>query len=769
MKRLYFIVGIFLLASRAEAFVNISPSTATVFIGGQIQFSSTDTVTWSTAAGSLGSINSGGLYTAPTTYFTAKNVIDGCMALPNDHIYNTRINNLPVHANNTTRVNNMVASRIGFEVDFPHNVYNNHTPTTSMVFRFTASNNGPFPMFSWPYRGEEASNLSNDPFAQDHHILGVSSDTCNLSEIYQFYATGADGGAPTTNSQSGIIYDGTRYALPDVSSNGGGATDAAGMFIQPLALRYSELNAGVINHALRISLNNGNLFSGFLWPATASTNQCGTSSLCFPYGSRIRLKASYSIPGNASQATRGVMTALKNYGAFFVDGGTAMRIQTMADATLSTTSWNALQNEMVNVSTMSQKDFEQVDESTLMVSTASGRVNLSNAFIAPDNYAEIIAKKTSDSSTTTLRVAIQPVTIGALNIPYQANSGSLSVMAGTPQFPIQYWVKGATNTSVNCTITPAVGTIANGCLYTPPATQLNTITVATFTITASSSDPNAFVSFPLTIFSSDAIRMREGAATSGADTIPPYDTIGNFTDTSGNVWFMDPIGNFPNFYSRDTQGSGSWPNQMYNNFDYGSGDKAWGMMVPNGNYLLTANFGTADPASITASTVSLDTQGVLFLTSASLVTALLTPHVVTSSVTVTNNQFYWAIRGIQENSHDFISYWSLVPSSVSAPVITSPLTAAGTVGVPFSYQITALNSPTSFNATPLPTGIGFNSVSGLISGTPTTVGVTNSDISATNANGTGHATLVITISPAPVVPPKEQLFGHMTISGMTLF
>src|SRR6266498_6055489 len=79
------------------------------------------------------------------------------------------------------------------------------------------------------------------------------------------------------------------------------------------------------------------------------------------------------------------------------------------------------------------------------------------------------------------------------------------------------------------------------------------------------------------------------------------------------------------------------------------------------------------------------------------------------------------------------------------PVINPPFTATGTVGVAFTYQITATNNPTSFNATPLPAGLGVNTTTGLISGTPTTAGVTTVTISATNQHGTGTATLVITI------------------------
>ena len=61
-------------------------------------------------------------------------------------------------------------------------------------------------------------------------------------------------------------------------------------------------------------------------------------------------------------------------------------------------------------------------------------------------------------------------------------------------------------------------------------------------------------------------------------------------------------------------------------------------------------------------------------------------------------------------------------SASQAPVITSPLTSSGTVGAAYSYQITATNGPTSFNATGLPTGITVNIATGLISGTSLSAG-----------------------------------------------
>jgi len=82
------------------------------------------------------------------------------------------------------------------------------------------------------------------------------------------------------------------------------------------------------------------------------------------------------------------------------------------------------------------------------------------------------------------------------------------------------------------------------------------------------------------------------------------------------------------------------------------------------------------------------------------------------------------------------------------PVITSVLTASGTNGFPFSYQITATNSPTSFNATGLPAGLSVNPTTGVISGRPAVGGTLAVTITASNAGGTGSASLAFTLNVA---------------------
>ena len=101
--------------------------------------------------------------------------------------------------------------------------------------------------------------------------------------------------------------------------------------------------------------------------------------------------------------------------------------------------------------------------------------------------------------------------------------------------------------------------------------------------------------------------------------------------------------------------------------------------------------------------------------------------------------------------------------ALSAPSITSTLTSSGATGVVFGgYTITATNFPTSFNATGLPPGLSINTVTGAITGTPTTNGTYNTSITATNATATDSKTLVFTIALSPTA-----ITSTLTASGAT--
>jgi hypothetical protein len=81
------------------------------------------------------------------------------------------------------------------------------------------------------------------------------------------------------------------------------------------------------------------------------------------------------------------------------------------------------------------------------------------------------------------------------------------------------------------------------------------------------------------------------------------------------------------------------------------------------------------------------------------------------------------------------------------PVVTSPAAAVGAPGVPFSFTVTATQSPQTFAATGLPPGLSINPTTGVISGTPTTDGSYMVTITITNSAGLITSNLTILVSP----------------------
>jgi serine/threonine-protein kinase len=209
--------------------------------------------------------------------------------------------------------------------------------------------------------GESGYNCTD---GGDCHLIVV--DDAN-KRLFELYAASNNGGSDWTASQQ-TVWDLTK-SYP-VQGRGLGCTsaDAAGLSVMAGLIGVRETKAGSINHALRFILPNNKIRKGpsFVAPATHGT-RATTSSSGPPFGTRLRLKASYDESKIRSAGGKAVVRALKKYGMILADGGQIAltaeddRLEKKKDPTMK---WDGLL-EAGDLKSIKPSDFEVVDFGTI--------------------------------------------------------------------------------------------------------------------------------------------------------------------------------------------------------------------------------------------------------------------------------------------------------------------------------------------------------------------------------------------------------------------
>ncbi len=283
---------------------------------------------------------------APTQQATAAPPpapVGACPVFPASNVWNRDISGLPVAANSQTLIGS-IGLDANLHPDFsatgygiPINIVGPLTPRVSVSFGYAdESDPGPYPIPANP--AIEGGS--------DRHVLLWDTSACKL---YELYAASRSGNS--WSAGSGAIWDLRSNALrPD----GWTSADAAGLPILPGLIRYDEVAAGVIRHAIRFTAPD--TCSGHIYPARHDAGS-GSCSVNPPMGLRVRLKASVDLSGFGPQA-RVILVALQRYGMLLADNGSPWFVTGAPD-----TRWN--DDELHALQGLSGADFEVVDTSTL--------------------------------------------------------------------------------------------------------------------------------------------------------------------------------------------------------------------------------------------------------------------------------------------------------------------------------------------------------------------------------------------------------------------
>ncbi len=156
--------------------------------------------------------------------------------------------------------------------------------------------------------------------AGDRHVLVLQRGTCRLYELYGAHRSGAG-----WDAESGAVFDLRSNAL---RPEGWTSADAAGLPIFPLLVRYPEVAAGQIDHALRVTVARTQ--RGYIHPATHFASGSADPDLP-PMGLRLRLRASYSLAGFHGESLV-ILRALKRYGLIVADNGSSWYITGAPDS-----------------------------------------------------------------------------------------------------------------------------------------------------------------------------------------------------------------------------------------------------------------------------------------------------------------------------------------------------------------------------------------------------------------------------------------------------
>jgi uncharacterized protein (TIGR03437 family) len=377
-----------------------------------------------------------------------------CRILPANNIWNTPIDKSPLDPNSTAYVNTIGAARPlhpdfgsgtsgGGPIGIPYVQVPGTQPNVKITFTDYGDESDPGPYPIPPNAPVEGGSASQG----DRHVLAVDTDNCKLYELFNAFPDGTGG----WKASSGAIFDLSSNKLRPA---GWTSTDAAGFPVFPGLVRYDEVAAGEIRHAIRFTVPQTR--KTYVWPATHFASRL-TDAQYPPMGQRFRLKQSFDESGFSTEA-KVIIRALKKYGMLLADNGSSWYISGAPDSR-----WD--NDRLHDLSRIHGSDFEAIDESALMVSANSAQaksgpriVNAASSVEGPVSPGEIVtlygdalgpdvsfdgvAAAILYSSSTQVNAVVPPSIAGHNQTTIQTGAASFTVQVA-PTSPAFFTIDGS--------------------------------------------------------------------------------------------------------------------------------------------------------------------------------------------------------------------------------------------------------------------------------------------------------------------------------------
>jgi hypothetical protein len=275
--------------------------------------------------------------------------LNGFRPFPADNAWNQDISGAAVDPNSAALIN-FIGPTIGLHPDFgsgeyqgssigiPYLVVDGSQGMSAINFTAYGDESDPGPM---PIPANAPIEGFPNPGTGDRHVLVVDNSNCFLYELDNSHAT-----SNGWNADSAAIWD---LESDEQRPWTWTSADAAGLPIFPGLIRYDEVAAGKIQHAIRFTLQHSR---AAMVPPASHWAANSTDPSAAPMGMKLRLKANFDISGFSAN-NQVILTAFKKYGMIMADNGSSMYLGGTPDDR-----WD--NDDLHNLSQIQASDFEVV-------------------------------------------------------------------------------------------------------------------------------------------------------------------------------------------------------------------------------------------------------------------------------------------------------------------------------------------------------------------------------------------------------------------------
>jgi hypothetical protein len=267
----------------------------------------------------------------PVMFNTAEadKILAAMQVFPKDNAWNEDISKRPLAPNSRPMIAGIGAGKpLAHNLDMAFVLVPPKQPKVpvKIVGYPDESDPGPFPVpdeapiEDWPLNGKPLAVYQREKSGADRHLIVVDPKNGKLHEFYQGRRTDAG-------------WQATSVATFDLRSNklrpdGWTSSDAAGLPVFPAVVRYDEVAAGMVEHAMRFTVRRTR--RAYVYPATHFASRQTDPSLP-RMGERFRLRADFDVSG-FSPHVQAILKALQKYGMIVADNGGDWRLSVAPDA-----------------------------------------------------------------------------------------------------------------------------------------------------------------------------------------------------------------------------------------------------------------------------------------------------------------------------------------------------------------------------------------------------------------------------------------------------